>query len=556
MTIRWMSFLACAPFACVLAMSCSSSESTGGGGCSGASCAGSGGAAGKGGGGTGGTTANIGGAGGRAVGVAGQAGESMGGESSGGAAGSLGVGGAAGSDNGGAAGESGGPAVVIPPLMPSAIPDLALWLDGNADAYSDIDENNVTTAPYGRVRSVPEASPLTGSWQAFTTSLQRPVREAGAFGLRPVVDPYGYGLKDTAGTIQTDNSTLAIAFRSLVGDGGSANGAIVAPVGASSQQQGIYFVGAGVGLYLNHTQYALKKLISRASAAVIIVRFTPQGATVDYDINGLRSSETVAAPVTSETAAHFMLGYDSHNNGGMYGYVSQVVGVNRAVSDDEKTGLMNWLEQQPLPDAFPVTKPLVSVMGDSIANGDQVANFDSWAFKMLGDLNDINPDIQMLNAATNGAGIPKVRGSDYSDYVLPYFSAARKTNILILAAGTNDLANANDLNDMLTRYYSLLDSARATGYKVVACTILPRSNAGMVAGLAGFETTRAAFNADIVKNWAMHADALADVAAIPGMGAAGDSDNTKYYSADKIHPITAGHALLEPVYLAAVKGLL
>jgi len=49
---------------------------------------------------------------------------------------------------------------------------------------------------------------------------------------------------------------------------------------------------------------------------------------------------------------------------------------------------------------------------------------------------------------------------------------------------------------------------------------------------------------------------LADVAAVKGMGAAGDSDNTTYYSVDKVHPIAAGHALLEPVYKAAVASQL
>jgi len=86
----------------------------------------------------------------------------------------------------------------------------------------------------------------------------------------------------------------------------------------------------------------------------------------------------------------------------------------------------------------------------------------------------------------------------------------------------------------------------------VACTILPRSNPTMLAGLAGFETARTTFNTDVVAHWASHADSLANVAAINGMGAAGDSDNTTNYSADKVHPNAAGHALIEAVYRAAV----
>jgi hypothetical protein len=400
---------------------------------------------------------------------------------------------------------------------------------------------------------VPEASPLTGSWQA-PTSLQRPIRALGSFALRPVESVTGYYLKDTAGTIQTDNSTLAISLRPL--NSNSAQGAISAPIGTSSQSLGIYFGGDTIGLFFNHTQAALTKRFSRGVHATMIVRFTATGIDVQYDVNGLRSSESITATIAHETASDFILGYDSKNNADMYGFVSQVVGINRAISDTEVDGLMTWLTDQPIPPAFPVTQPLVAIVGDSIANGDQVPGWQSWGFSMLADLANTYPDVQLLNDAMNGSGIPTVKNSSYSDDVLPWYSAAREKNILVVAAGTNDLAGGNNVSDTLDRYYGLLDSARATGWKVVACTVLPRSDPDMGAGLAGFETARTTFNASVVANYASHADALANVAAITGMGAAGDSNNTTYYSVDKIHPIAAGHALLEPVYRAAVASLL
>ena len=300
----------------------------------------------------------------------------------------------------------------------------------------------------------------------------------------------------------------------------------------------------------------LTRRLPRAAHVTMIVRFTATGVDVQYDVDGFRASESVPATIAHETASNFILGYDPSNAADIYGFVSQVVGVDRAVSDAEESGLMDWLTRQPIPDAFAVTKPFIAILGDSIANGNQTAGWQTWAFRMLADLSDTNPDVQMLNAATNGAGIPKVKNSDYSDVVLPWYSAQRAKNILLVAAGTNDLAGGNDLQDILDRYYGLLDSARATGWKTVACTVLPRSDAGLALGQAGFDAERAAFNADIVAHWADHADALADVAAIPGMGAAGDSNNTTYYSVDKVHPLAPGHALMEPVYLAAVTSLL
>jgi GDSL-like Lipase/Acylhydrolase family len=534
----------CASIVCVLALSCGSSggKGDGAGGKAGASGSSGGGNAGAGAGGKAGAGAGP---------EAGAAGEDQ--TPAAGAGGAAGVGGDAGatSGDGGGAGAPEAP----PPLSPAELSDLAFWMDGNAPSFSDIDENKLTPVDSGRVRSIPEAPPLNGSWQA-PSSVERPIRELGALNLKPIETSTGYYLRDTAGSIQTDDSTLVISFRPLNGAGGGAQGGISGPIGTSAQSLGIFFVGNAVGLYFNHTAVSLKKRLSRGAHVTMIVRFTATGVNVQYDIDGLRTSESITATIAHETASNFSVGYDSNNNASIYGYVSQVVGVNRAVSDAESRRLMTWLTAQPMSAAFPVTKPLVAILGDSIANGDQVPGWQSWPFSMLADLLDKNPDVQLLNAATNGSGIPKTKNSDYSDVVLPWYSAARAKNILLVAAGTNDLANANNLSDLLDRYYSLLDSARATGWKAVACTVLPRSNPGMVVGLQGFEAARSAFNTDIVANWASHADALADVAAIKGMGAAGDSDNTTYYGVDKIHPTVAGHALLEPVYLSAIASQL
>jgi len=428
-------------------------------------------------------------------------------------------------------------------------------MDGTATSFSDLDSNYPTPADSGRIRSIPETPPLTGTWTA-PTSGNRPVRERGALLLKPVESATGYYLQDSAGTIHTDDSTLAISFRTYGGAGGPAQGGISATIGTSAQNLGILFIGDGIVLSFNHSGTVLKRRLPRAAHVTMIVRFTSTGADVQYDIDGFRASESVPAMLAHETASQFVIGYDPSNIASMYGYVSQVVGFDRAVSDAEESGLMDWLTRQPIPQAFPVTKPLVAILGDSIANGDQNQGWQRWAFRMLADLSDTNPDVQLLNAATSGSGIPRVKNSVYSDVVMPWFSTERAKNILIVAAGTNDLAGGYNLQDLLDRYYGLADSARATGWKVVACTVLPRSDATLALGLAGFESERKAFNADIVAHWAAHADALADVAAIPGMGAAGDSDNPAYYSLDKIHPLGTGHALLEPVYLAAVKSLL
>ena len=547
MTKRWIGWVPCASIALLLAASCGSSDG--------------GGAAGGAGGGAGLSGAAGSSQGGRAgSGEAGTAPTDNGGAAgafqphdSAGAAGDAASDGGSSSDEAGAGGSAGSPEEV--PQTAPPISDLAFWMNGRAQSYSDLDENYPTPADSGRIRSIPESAPLTGHWQA-TTSAERPIRERGALSLKPIETRLGYNLKNDTGILHTDGSTLAISFRPLNGAGNPAQGAISGPIGDSAQSLGIFFAGSGVGLYFNHTAVVLKKKLVRGAHTTIIVRFTATGANVEFDIDGTRSSESVAATVAHEAATNFVVGYDSNYNADIYGFVSQAIGVDRSVSDGESADLMDWLVAQPIPAAFAVSRPLVAINGDSIANGDQVPGWQSWAFSMLAKLSDVDPDVQLLNAAVNGAGIPKSKNSDYSDVVLPWFSTKRAKNILIVAAGSNDIAGGNNLQDMLDRYYGLLDSARATGWKTVACTILPRSDATLALGKDGFEAERAAFNADIVAHWAAHADALADVAAIVGMGAPADSDNLKYYGADKIHPNVAGHALLEPVYRAAVASLL
>ena len=463
----------------------------------------------------------------------------------GGAAGDIG--------NAGAGGESGGPDVVKPPLNPADVPDLAFWLNGASTAYSDIDENVIASPNLGLVRSAPQPAPLVGSWQAGT-SLDRPFLEGGAIGFKPVESSPGTYLTLSGfgadGTIRTDNSTMVITFRPLNGYGGPGQGLVSGPIGMTPQALGACLIGNSVGVYFNHSITMLNKALPRGALVSMMLRFTPTGVNVLYDINGLRSTESIAATIASETATRFSVGYDGNVNASLYGYVSQVVGINRAITDDESDRLLQWVTAQPIPDAFPVTKPLLAVLGDSIETG-----AESWPYQILYDVAAQAPDLQLLNASIGGTGIPKVKGSVYSDEVAPHYSADRAKNILILSTGTNDLANGNDLTDMLTRYYSLLDAARAAGWKVIAATILPRSNPEMLVGIEKFESLRTSFNSDLLTNWSAHADALVDIASIPNLGAFGDSDDTNYYS-DKIHPTAAGQALLEQQYLAKVAGLL
>ena len=132
-----------------------------------------------------------------------------------------------------------------------------------------------------------------------------------------------------------------------------------------------------------------------------------------------------------------------------------------------------------------------------------------------------------------------------------------KTNLTSLFAGTNDLATNGSVGTLETNYQSFC-AARKTfnpQWKVIACTILPRS-ASFSGGQdsAGFETARNTFNTWLRANWSTFADALVDFAANSTIGPQAAASNVTYYS-DGVHLTNAGHAIAGQVFLDAVSPL-
>ena len=128
------------------------------------------------------------------------------------------------------------------------------------------------------------------------------------------------------------------------------------------------------------------------------------------------------------------------------------------------------------------------------------------------------------------------------------YQSSRTKNIYIPWAGTNDIYYGSNGTTAYNSYVSLCNLARATGYKVIAVTILPRSNAGTP---GSFETDRTTFNTNVRNNWATFADAPADVAANTTIGDAGDKTNATYY-ADLCHMTDAGYAIVAGIIKTAV----
>lgn len=131
------------------------------------------------------------------------------------------------------------------------------------------------------------------------------------------------------------------------------------------------------------------------------------------------------------------------------------------------------------------------------------------------------------------------------------YSAAYDKNIVVLWGGTNDLYYGASAATTYSRFVSYCQARQAAGWKVVALTILPRSNEGTP---ESFESDRQTVNTNIRANWATFADALADVAANTTIGDAGDELNTTYYF-DKVHMKDAGYAIVSGIVVTAINGL-
>lgn len=89
----------------------------------------------------------------------------------------------------------------------------------------------------------------------------------------------------------------------------------------------------------------------------------------------------------------------------------------------------------------------------------------------------------------------------------------------------------------LETYWNALKTA---GARVVACTVLPREDAGD--GGTAFNASRNALNVQIRASSVPNA--VADLAATASIGADGAATAGVYYTADKIHPNYAGHTIM------------
>lgn len=446
------------------------------------------------------------------------------------------------------------PPVPFPPTITPSV-----WFDGNQQAYSDL----AGTLPVssGLIRRINEPASTGGAWTT-PSDPERPYRDSNSVRFECIGSAGGYQMtRPNVGGIPQNACTIIMS--TMLRDNSFA-GQSMGLIRSDDLSIGVWTAGALIFVFStpitwNPTTLALVPGVRNT----LLVEYNSVGMSAILDANGTVTSESrVQALPSSAVPGNFRMGVDGV--GYTYNSTSQAIIIPRVLTAQEKTALFAYVNAQVLPPAYPNDRALLAFAGDSITRGTGANYGFTYPFLGLSNIRSTKPLTENCDCAIGGTGVTNILRPGSTFYrANQFYSSQRIKNIMTIFLGTNDLANGNGVAYTLNGtgapdnagVYAACDAARIAGWKVILCTLLPRSDA-MAVSQATFDAARAAFNTDVRANWASHADALCDFAAVAGMGADGDSNNTANYSTDKIHPINAGHSLLEPTYRAAALSLL
>lgn len=432
-----------------------------------------------------------------------------------------------------------------------------MWVDGRSPAYTDSAGTLAASAFTDRIRRVNYGAPAVGNAQSASDGT-RPFYEPGALNFQVGAGSYLHA--PVASDCLQTGVTVAVNFTVRDKPEGSpqcliCNGTVLKVMTFSANLPSINYNNTGgfwdpAGGSFVLPLGAQVSLIFRLSATTIKATIVVDGTRTDY-------STTVTVAASTLTAANWYIGWDGTTAGDqrLHGALSQGLVIPHTLTDPDNDSLVAFLEANQAPHFCPTAVAFVAVSGDSIARAGQgifgIPVASSWAMLAQQGLNATQP-INLVNAAISGDAIVNQHNVVFPGIITPFFSSSRSRNVLVLAVGTNDMATlSKDGPTTLTDYYAYADAALVSGWRVVVCTVLPRSGTGHD---TAFNAARAYFNSTLSAQWVARGyHALADVASIVGMGADGNESNLTYYNSDDIHPNTNGHATMLPVYQAAIQ---
>lgn len=235
--------------------------------------------------------------------------------------------------------------------------------------------------------------------------------------------------------------------------------------------------------------------------------------------------------------------------------VAGILMYNRYLPPHETARAYRWLAR--FFELSSLTLPTFNIVcdGNSIAIG-QVSDDQTTMTNGILEAAESPTESDFVNVASSGlttAQLSTRAASTVDTHLNTSVIAARR--ICIVWEITNDLAGGSNAATAYANIKSYCQARVAAGWKVIVCTCLPRSNAGL---RAGFETDRQTVNGDINTNAVSEgwASAVADIGDDADIGQNGDSNDTTYYNADKIHLNSAGHAIAKTYITAALDAII
>lgn len=318
-----------------------------------------------------------------------------------------------------------------------------------------------------------------------------------------------------------------------------------------SSFQTLAMFGTSNDAFYNQSSSAYR--INAAVGGSVPSTFLLNGYSSGRDVNasitffrGQQQAEGKAQGVTTNTQTSFRLaGYTS---GGFTwaGDIAEAFVYSPPLSVKDYNQLASYASQR-----YGLSLSLVGQVvfdGNSLTAGNGAADAIPGGFPyptitgLTGDWAGTNHGIPSITTTTMISNAPT--------QVDPLYGAALGKNILVFWEVTNELYNGLSAAAAYANAVTYVTARQAAGWKVVALTVLPRSNAGTP---GGFEANRQTVNTSMRTTMLTDCPGvvIADVGGDATIGPFGASDNATYY-ADKVHLTQTGYNIVYPYVVTAV----
>jgi hypothetical protein len=318
-----------------------------------------------------------------------------------------------------------------------------------------------------------------------------------------------------------------------------------------------YLINLGSNaLYLNSNASVLTAGPSNRSAASPLycpfgvpqmLGFASGSSNFKFILGGVLSA-AVGSPITSATATGGTLGCFGTNQFNDAGNYYLVLIYNRQLTQADVTQIYAYARA--VYRVFPVSSYMrLATCGDSHTSGyaGSIDNGQAWVYQLL----RANPSWTCYNTAITGKTTAQLVSPDFG------YSSTPTKKICVTWCGTNDLIATGQASTALSNLAAWVTARRATGWKCVGVTLLPR-NGGISANPnpGGYEADRQTVNTALRANsGGIYGDAIADPGNDATIGQAGQYSNTTYYYTDSTHLTKAGYGIVEGYISAAVLSL-